>query len=179
MRTSRIILVAMSIGIGATSVAAKAQGGLADQIAVCARISKKDARLECYDSAARPSPHGTLTSGAAAPTIQAPQSAFPAPPPKPSASAAFGAEQIDRPIASQPRKEEPDSLVAIVASSRENGAGLWRFSLSDGAVWRMTERSSTFRPPSPNESVTIRKGALSAYLMHVGRQAAIRVERVR
>jgi hypothetical protein len=46
-------------------------------------------------------------------------------------------------------------------------------------VWQMTERASLFRPPEAKETVTIRKGALGGYLMEVGKQASVRVTRVR
>jgi hypothetical protein len=170
--------------LGAASLPAHAQGSLPDQLAVCARIGKKDARLECYDSIASAAAQGASSAGFGASSIRTPPAAPSAPvtPPPPPAAAAgpgFGAEQIDRPAAERKQPEGQDEVTVAVASARDNGVGMWQFSLADGAVWRMTERSANFRPPAPNENVTIRKGALGGYLMQVGRQASVRVERVR
>ncbi|MBN8829838.1 MAG: hypothetical protein J0G94_04220 [Sphingomonadales bacterium] len=182
----RLMLGAVILGLGAGSLPAHAQGSLPDQLAVCARIGKKDARLECYDSIARAAAHGSDSSGFGASSIRTPQAAPAtpsAPQPAPSASApagsSFGAEQIDRPLAERKEPEGQGELAIAVTSARDNGVGMWQFNLADGAVWRMTERSANFRPPAPNETVTIRKGALGGYLMQVGRQASVRVERVR
>ena len=100
-------------------------------------------------------------------------------PAPPRTAPSFGAEQIDRPLAERKEPEGQGELAIAVTSARDNGVGMWQFNLADGAVWRMTERSANFRPPAPNETVTIRKGALGGYLMQVGRQASVRVERVR
>lgn len=180
MLIGRLTLAATALSLGTMSAPAFAQGSLPDQLAVCARIAKKDARLECYDSIARAAARGVYTSGFGASSMQG----NPPPPPPPAAprgsgASSFGAEQIDRPIA-QSRAEAGDSEIsAPIVSSRDNGLSMWQFTFADGMVWRMSERDSNFRPPAPNEVVTIRKGALGSYLMQVGKQAAVRVTRVR
>jgi len=191
MPMGRLMLGAAVLGLGLANMPAHAQGSLPDQLAVCARIGKKDARLECFDSIARAASQGSYTSSFGAssmptPPPPAPPRAGPAAPPPPPAGAAaaavgttFGAEQIAKPIAGREKDEGDNELAMAVASSRDNGIGMWQFSLTDGAIWRMTERSSNFRPPAPNETVTIRKGAMGSYLMQVGKQASVRVERVR
>jgi hypothetical protein len=182
MLIGRLTLAIAATGLCALSAPVLAQGSLPDQLAVCARIGKKDARLECYDSIARAAGQGAYTSGFGASSIRTPQGS-PPPPPPPGASASagsgFGAEQIDRPIAGRSDDGGQDALDVAVLSSRDNGLSMWSFSLQDGAVWRMTERVANFRPPAPNEMVRIQKASLGSYLMQVGRQAAVRVERVR
>lgn len=182
MLTGRLTLAAAAISLGATTTPVLAQGSLPDQLAVCARISKKDARLECYDSIARAAGEGAYTSGFGASSMRTPPApATPAPtsPPGPAGGAGFGAEQIARPLSERRADDGANEIDVAVVSARDNGLSMWQFSLADGAVWRMTERSVNFRPPAPNETVTIRKGALGSYLMQVGKQAAVRVERVR
>lgn len=174
MPTGRIMLIAGAVSLGALSAPVYAQGSLPDQLATCARIGKKDARLECYDSIARAAGQGNYTS-----SFGLPSSAAPATPPAPGAPTGFGAEQVARPVSERAAESGQDELSATVSSARDNGLGMWQVGLSDGATWRMTERVANFRPPAPNESVTIRKGALGSYLMQVGRQAAVRVARVR
>lgn len=183
MLIGRLTLAASAVALGATSAPVLAQGSLPDQLAVCARIGKKDARLECYDSVARAAGQGAYTSSFGSSSIRTPQAGPPPPPPPvaPTAQAgsSFGAEQIDRSIAERESEDGPDELAMAVVSARDNGLSMWSFSLQDGAVWRMTERDVNFRPPAPNETVTIRKASLGSYLMQVGNQAAVRVVRVR
>jgi hypothetical protein len=181
MLFGRLTLAIAATGLCAIGAPVSAQGSLPDQLAVCARIGKKDARLECYDSIARAASQGIYTSGFGSSSMRTPQGAPPPPPPGASASAgsSFGAEQIDRPLASRNADDGQDELAMAVVSSRDNGLGMWSINLQDGAVWRMTERVTQFRPPAPNETVTIRKASLGSYLMQVGKQAAVRVVRVR
>lgn len=176
--------IAMSVaGLSMLSAPAAAQGSLEDQLAVCARIAKKSARIACYDSIPTGQQSGAPSgaSGFGAASIRTPA----APPPPPPASAApaasgFGAEQVERVAPQRSADTSPNEVNVAVLSSRDNGLQRWQFTLADGAVWRMTERaSSSFRPPAPNETVSIRKAALGSYLMNVGRQSSIRVERVR
>jgi hypothetical protein len=182
MLIGRLTLAAAATSLGALSAPVYAQGSLPDQLAVCARIGKKDARLECYDSVASAAGQGAFTSGFGASSIRTPQGTPPAPPqpgvPAPAAAPAFGAEQVTRPVRGKDDEGQGEIAVAVV-SSRDNGLSMWQFNLADGAVWRMTERDTSFRPPAPNESVKISKGALGSYLMQVGRQASVRVERIR
>ncbi|MCW2367769.1 hypothetical protein M2341_003216 [Sphingobium sp. B7D2B] len=178
---SAFIIVAAGL-----SGVAQAQGSLNDQLATCARIGSTEARLACYDSVAQHNqPQGGASSPAPVPGAagsgNASRTPTPAPaaPPAPAATSGFGAEQVER-ATRQPRASQDDKETsATVASVREIGPGLWQVTLGDGAVWRMTERMTAFQPPAPQDSVTIRKGALGSYLMQVGRQAAVRVNRVR
>lgn len=185
MRFERLILALGVVTAGGVSSAAMAIDPL-DAIGVCARISKKDARLECYDQVAQDASSGRLQSSAPAPTVR--QGGWDQPPvggalaPRAQAQApdaGFGAQSLPR--SSEERRETggPDSMTARVASSTDNGLGMWRIRLADGAVWQMTERDTLFRPPAPNETVTIRKGAMGGFLMDVGKQGSVRVSRVR
>jgi len=175
MRVRHLALVAATVVFAGCNVPVHAQGSLADQLSVCARIGKQDARLECFDSIAEAARQGG--GGSAPSSAPVPQTARPAAPATASPSD-FGAEAIKSPVGRQDN-EETGEVTAAIAAARDNGLGMWQFDLTDGAVWRMTERVANFRPPAPNESVTIRKAALGSYLMQVGRQASVRVTRVR
>ena len=162
------------------TIPASAQGNLQDQLAVCARIAKNSARIECYDSVARASSQATPAANSGSSSIAAPREApLSLSAIQPARSASFGAEQIDRPRAELPKNDRENALDVVVASSRDNGISMWTVNLTDGAVWRMTEGVTDFRPPAPQEKVTIHKGALGGYLMQVGKQAAVRVRRIR
>src|SRR5690606_16219020 len=65
MRFERLILTLGTLAVGCVGSAAMALDPL-DAIGVCSRISKKDARLECYDQVARDSASGRLQSSAPA-----------------------------------------------------------------------------------------------------------------
>lgn len=190
MRFERLILALGTVAAAGMGSAAYALDPL-DAITVCSRITKADARVECYDQVARDAASGVLQRSTPAP---APQSSLPqgvsqqgwtAPPiggaaaPRPQAqaqapAAGFGAQDLRR----QEGADGPESMRAEVASSTDNGLGLWRIRLADGAIWQMTERNSMFRPPAPKEVITIRKGALGSFLMDVGQQGSVRVRRV-
>jgi len=167
--------LALAAALAATGAPALAQGNLGDQLQVCARIGSKSARLECYDSVASAARQGGAAAGSGA---VAPGDSQGAPPPVAAGPTGFGAEQVARPAA-PPGAAEPGEVEVAVVSARDNGLDMWQFSLADGAVWRMTERVANFRPPAPDERVRIRRGALGSYLMRVGQQASVRVERVR
>jgi len=179
--------LAMATGVAVAAVAipaapAFAQGSLQDQLAVCARISKESARIACYDSVASAMQGNAAPSSAGfgASSIRSPAPVAPPPAPPAAASGGFGAEQVARPTPQRSASPDADEVEVAVQSARDNGLRMWQITLADGAVWRMTERASAgFRPPAPNETVTIRKAALGSYLMDVGHQSSVRVERVR
>lgn len=181
------LAMAAGVAVGAvalTSAPAFAQGSLQDQLAVCARISKKSARMACYESvanAAQGSSAAPSSSGFGASSIRNPAPAAPPPPAPPAAaSAGFGGEHLNRPAPQRNADADADEVEVAVRSASDNGLRMWQITLADGAVWRMTERASaSFRPPAPNETVTIRKASLGSYLMNVGRQPSVRVERIR
>ena len=180
MLLGRWALGAAMVSALTVSIPTSAQGSLQDQLAVCARIAKKNARVECYDSIARANSQAAVTVNSGASSIDAPRAAPQSPmAAEPVRSAGFGAEQIARPLEKRSKDEGDSEMDVVVASARDNGLSMWTMSLADGAVWRMTERASDFRPPMPQERVTISKGALGSYLMQVGKQAAVRVQRVR
>lgn len=190
MRFERVILamgVLSAVGFGSAAMAIDPL----DAISVCSRLNKKDSRLECYDQVAQDAAAGRLQSSAPvyapapAPSVrqggwdQPPVGGAPAPRAQAQGAAGFGATSLPR--SDDQRREEsgPDSISAQAASSTDNGLGQWRIRLADGAIWQMTERVALFRPPAPNESVTIRRGAMGGFLMDVGKQASVRVTRVR
>lgn len=197
MRFERMILAASMASAAMLATPVLAAMDPADAVGVCSRISKKDARLECYDQVARDTASGTIQpraqampapAGAAAASPQSwnappPPQSWSAPPPPGAApqsqqeqASGFGAQQVKR---GRDDSQGPSSIQAEVTASSDNGLGQWKMTLADGAVWQMTERVPLFRPPAPHESVTIRQGALGGFLMDVGKQASVRVMRVR
>lgn len=182
-----LVLSVPVVGMAMLSAPAAAQGSLGDQMAVCARIAKTSARTACYDSIPRGQQSGAV-SGASnfgaetvrTPAAPPPPAPRPAPAPAPAAVAGFGAEQVERAAPQRAATTGANEIEVAVRSAHDNGLHMWQFTLADGAVWRMTERASAgFRPPAPNETVSIRKASLGSYLMNIDRQPSVRVERVR
>lgn len=194
MRFQHLILAMGTATVVGMATPATAAMDVTDAMSLCSRITKADARIECYDQVARDVASGVFQKGAApapqayaptpAPAAQPnwatpPGSIAPAQRPQTGATApavGFGAETVRNNGGGN--AGGPDSIRAEVASSTDNGLQQWRFRLADGAVWQMTERVSQFRPPAPHEVVTIKKGALGGFLMDVGQQASVRVRRI-
>jgi hypothetical protein len=214
MRIERTIMALGALGVAFLSAPASAALDPADAMALCSRLTTKEARLECYDQVAKDVAEGRIQnspSQAAAPAqapSQAPsQSWSPPPPPRgvtasgpswaappmpsgqgsttgaggaaASGPSGFGSESVKRSSSDRRDDSGAESIQAEVLSATDNGLLQWRITLADGAIWQMTERSSQFRPPAPHEVVRIRKGALGGFLMDVGKQASVRVTRVK
>ncbi|MBO9576837.1 MAG: hypothetical protein J7494_13970 [Sphingobium sp.] len=188
MRFQHLVLAMGTATIVGMATPATAAMDVSDAMSLCSRITKTDARIECYDQVARDVASGVFQKSAAPAPAAAAQPNWAAPPAsiapaqRPQVGAAapaagFGAETV-RNNGGGGNAGGPDSIKAEVASSTDNGLQQWRFRLADGAVWQMTERVSLFRPPAPHEVVTIRKGALGGFLMDVGQQASVRVRRI-
>jgi hypothetical protein len=176
------ILLGTAAAAGAAATSAAAQDDTAFRTAMmarCATIGDKSARLACYDAAQRSGPIAMPAPSSG----QAPMaSSAPAYTPAPRYATApvsrgddFGLEE------SRDRRRHdsgPSQIKARAVAATENGAGYWTIRLDNGASWKMVELDQQFRPPSRNEAVRIRKGALGGYLMDVDHQPAVRVERV-
>jgi hypothetical protein len=192
MRFEHLILAMGTLTAAGMAAPASAAMDVGDAMSLCSRITKADARIECYDQVARDAAAGLFQKGGtAAPQApaQAPMAASQpswASPPAAILPAQQQRGQAGAPPASGFGAEAlrgasnggPDSIKTEVTSSTDNGLEQWRIRLSDGAIWQMTERVPQFRPPAPREVVTIKKGALGGFLMDVGSQASVRVRRI-
>lgn len=147
-------------------------------IAACGTISKKSARLACYDAQTRGAQPRNRSQDSFAPAQAAPVSPEGVTGTTPSAAApepSFGA-QSRRERTQRPR--EATEITAHVASATDNGVGHWTVTFDNGESWRMTENVPYFVPPRPGEEVRVRKAALGSFLMDVKNQPAVRVTRV-
>ncbi len=131
MRIERLILAMGPLAAMGLSSAALAAIDPIDAIGVCARISKKDARLECYDQVARDATSGQLQRSG--PVASAPPSSWAAPPApnapaprQPAAPAAPAATFGENSLRGSSGAADPDSIRAEVVSSTDNGLGQWR-----------------------------------------------------
>jgi len=144
-------------------------------MARCATIGDKSARLACYEAAQRSGPIAMPppSSGSApAPSATSSNASLPS-----RASAdQFGLENVRERRHSE--NSGPSQIKARAIAATDDGRGYWTIKLDNGASWRLVELDTLFRPPSRNDSVRIRKGALGGYLMDVDHQPAVRVVRI-
>jgi hypothetical protein len=136
----------------------------------CDGIANEATRLACYDQAARRS-RGAMGAGKSGmlPGLPAAQPRTP--------RQEFGlAPKREKAAAGTPAANE---ITARVASSRDNGIGMWQIAFADGSRWQMTEAVKPFQPPKQGEEVRIRKNQFGGYLMSFRHQPAFRVSRLR
>jgi len=162
------ILAVLSSGF---AVAATAQVSDADlkqlgQIRRCDAITKKSARYACYDRVNRqPAPAKSAD--------RVPVKAAPPPP-----AQDFGIESMTDRTHDRPAPIKTRQIVAKAVLASDSGIGHWTISLDNGTRWRMLERVHAFVPPRPGQSVRIRRFALGSFVMFVGQQPGVPVQRV-
>ena len=76
--------------------------------------------------------------------------------------------------------EGPKEISATVSAVRQRQPGVYLVTLQGGAQWLFAESTSyTYVPPKRGDSVRIEHGALGSYMMMVGKQAGVKVTRVK
>jgi hypothetical protein len=145
------------------------------QMQFCDGIAKREARYACYDKITR---QKNPVPEALPPVTEAPEHGKPKQAAKHSVapSRSFGIETVKTKRPNTPTL--PDQTIATVVSATDQGIGHWTITLDSGARWRMTEAASGFAPPRAGQSITIKRGSLGSFLMFVGHQPAVRVERI-
>ena len=169
MRIARVSLAVLLLAPVQPALANQAEDG----IERCAAIADPGARLVCFDDLAR----GLRARHGGGDRAETPVAASP---PSPAArQAQFGLDQ--RQIRAQdPTVEQPvERITAHVATIQMFGPGYWTISMADGSVWRTNELVPSFRPPRTGQTVVVRKGVLGGYLLEVGSQTAMRINRLK
>jgi hypothetical protein len=166
------IAIAAMIALACTAPAAARKGPSAEdqlrQILRCNGIADQQARVTCYDDAARQA----MNEGAAPATSAA------APTPRLKPEDAFGLENVE--VARRPQRARPEELQEVsqpLVARLDDGRGYWLFRLANGSTWQMVERS-VFEPPRAGQTVTIRRGLLGSYMMDFGKTVTVRVSRL-
>ena len=156
-----------------------------EDLSRCLGISDIEQRVRCYDAIAQ----SQLQTGGATP-VPATEPSVPVPPAQPAAPPSavaqtaqaalptFGLSAAQREAQRDPAAREQTELRASVAAVERAGAGLWRFELSDGTVWELTEMRRNFRIPRVGDDIAIRRGSLGAFYLDADRQPTIRIRRV-
>ena len=100
----------------------------------------------------------------------------------PNAPSGFGADDLRTQSQERfnPGRNGPSEIATTIASARERQPGIYLVTLASGAQWLFSEGvSQTYRPPRKGDEVRIERGALGSYLMMVGKQAGVRVTRIK
>jgi hypothetical protein len=135
---------------GATTVSS-------DDLAHCARIATRDARLECYDTLAQRPPDAAPPASARRPAS--------APPPAPASATpaaddpkSFGLSPVQRRVAVTGPKEESAHIVSMAV----NQAGHSTIVLDSGQTWTVLDDDGWL---SSGDQVTIKHATLGSYLL--------------
>jgi hypothetical protein len=141
----------------------------------CAKIDDPTARLACYDN--------NIRAAGANPRSIPGQMARPnggGAVANPNAPSGFGADDLRT---QSPERFAPPGAKEIsttVAEARERQPGIYLVTLASGAQWLFAEGvSKTYSPPRKGDTVRIERGALGSYLMMVGKQAGVKVTRIK
>lgn len=200
VRASELRLKAAWAGIAAGSAALLLLGSMFVPAAAtaqeadlsrCLAIGNIEERVRCYDDIAQSQLQRSVadtaveTPAASSPPVSLPTPASSVGPgPVPAVQApemetpTFGLSAAQREARLNPAAREPDELAANVVSARRVGPGYWRFELSNGTVWQLTETRRSFRAPRPGDAIVIRRGALGAFYLDADRQPVIGIRRV-
>jgi hypothetical protein len=139
-----------------------------DDLAHCARIATRDARLDCYDTLAQRPPDAAPSAPLArsAPAAAAMPAATPSAPPPTPASATpavddpknFGLSPVQRHVAVAGPKEESARIVSLAV----NQAGHSTIVLDSGQTWTVFDDDGWL---SSGDQVRIKRATMGSYLL--------------
>ena len=75
-------------------------------------------------------------------------------------------------------KEEITQVEGVLAGVGGNGDGGFTFRLEDGSRWIQTDSKPFAIQPKRGDKVVIKRGALGSYMLRVGRQPGVKVQRI-
>ena len=76
-------------------------------------------------------------------------------------------------------KDTPNKLESTIKAAGEIGYGLYRIVITDGnAVWETTESSMSLHEPRPGQKISISRGPMGSYFIHINGQTGVKGRRV-
>lgn len=69
-------------------------------------------------------------------------------------------------------------IESTVAASGNNGEGGWTVKLADGSMWTQSDDTPIALPPQRGDKVVVKRGALGAFFMELGKQPGVKVKRI-
>jgi hypothetical protein len=140
--TLKRLLMLLMIAPGLVSAADPLPEGLE----VCARLSRDNERLACYDRAV-----AALRAGQATPGVS-PENMF----------GANSDNAAKTGVSAKPEREELKQITGVVSSLRRSDDGLMIIELENGQVWRQQD-SEVRMMISPGDNVTIVRAVLGTF----------------
>jgi len=137
----------------------------------CRQIADSGQRLACYDKAApalvTASRSGEVNVVDRGQLRQARRSLF-----------GFAMPKLPFFAGDQSAADAPDTLESTIKSARDLGYGKYRIVVADGdAVWETTEESFG-REPRAGQKISISRGPLGSYFLHINGQRGVKGRRV-
>jgi len=173
-----VLLSGAALAVSATASSAQVEPSIVLNIMrECAKIADPTARLACYDN--------NIRAIGGAPNSIPGQMARPnggGAVANPNAPSGFGADDLrtQSPERFNPGRGGPSEIATTIADARERQPGIYLVTLASGAQWLFTEGvSQTYKPPRKGDAVRIERGALGSYMMMVGKQAGVKVMRIK
>jgi hypothetical protein len=137
----------------------------------CRKITDKDARLTCFDTAASALDQATAQGQVV--VVDREQV-------KTVRRQSFGFTIPSLSIFTHGPKEEALDRVTLDLSGGHVGPdGKWRFVTVDDAVWRQIDSEQLYEPPHQGSKLAVRKAALGSFFCKLDGQSAIRCVRER
>jgi hypothetical protein len=141
-----------------------------NQLLECRNLASNEARLTCFDTQATRLAQETA-SGELVPVYKSEIAE--------ARRGLFGIDRLKVPgfLAAQDAEEELGEVETTLELARKQGAGPWRFVLTDGSTWDQIDSSDPYFSNRAGTQVRIRRASMGSYLMTIGRSPAIRVSR--
>ncbi len=142
----------------------------------CRALTDRDARLNCYDSAAAKLDQAEAAGQVVVVNREQVRQVR---------KDVFGLQLPSLDIFSAVRGKGPvqgedlDRVTDVAKAVTADASGRWTIALDSGAVWRQTDNSALANDPHLGSKIEIRQGALGSFFMKVDGQPAFRVHRDR
>lgn len=141
---------------------------LIDGLAHCLTVPDTDPRLQCLETAARALVDATRSRDVV--VVQKDEL-------RRVRRSLFGID-ADGPASPAIAQERIDNLDTQIVQASRLADGKWLFRLAEGGRWQTTEPWITGSDPKAGAAVTIRRGALGSYVLHVPGERSARVHRI-
>lgn len=166
-----VVLAFAALSLSAAEAEAQPADPALQGLADCAAVRDVGQKASCYE-AAYAALNGAIRSGEI--TLIRKKEAIAA------KREAFGFKLPSLSILDRVAKDDGpvDVLTDTVKDARQDNDGNWTIVLSDGAVWRQTDKKTLAPRPKPGQKVEVRKGALGSFFLKVEDLPAVRASRI-
>jgi hypothetical protein len=170
-----IVSLGVAAALATVPAAAKAPSPISPYVNAldqCRLVADPMQRLACYDKAA-----GALVTASRSGDInivdrgelrQARRSLF-----------GFSMPKLPFFAGDESSKDTPDTIETTIKAAGDIGYGRYRIILTEGnAAWETTESSMSLREPRSGQKISITRGPMGSYFLHINGQRGIKGRRV-